>query len=50
MSIRMHKGYWTIFSGDKPIVSCVSFEYAWRVVWEIYQEAKRAESEAGGLL
>jgi hypothetical protein len=32
MSVRFHKGYWTIFSNDQPIVSCVSFARAIEMV------------------
>jgi hypothetical protein len=32
MSIRHYKGYWTVFSGDMPIVSCGSFQSAFEAV------------------
>lgn len=25
MSIRFYKGYWTVFSGEQPVVSCPEF-------------------------
>lgn len=35
MSIRFHKGYWTVFSGEQPIAGCNSFELAWLEVWHV---------------
>jgi hypothetical protein len=35
MSIRQLNGYWTIYSGEQPVVSCESFQVAWAAVWEI---------------
>jgi hypothetical protein len=35
MSIRKHLGYWTIFSGKQPVMTCVSFESAWSLVYEL---------------
>jgi hypothetical protein len=32
MSIRKLNGYWTIYSGNQPVMSCVSFERAWLLV------------------
>ena len=28
MSVRLHKGYWTIFSGEQPVISCASLKRA----------------------
>jgi hypothetical protein len=28
MSIRWLNGYWTIYAGERPIISCVSFKRA----------------------
>jgi hypothetical protein len=34
MSLRRYKGYWTIFSGQQPVLSFASFERAWAALWE----------------
>lgn len=28
MSVRFHRGYWTVFSDDQPVLACVSFKSA----------------------
>jgi hypothetical protein len=33
MSIRFHRGYWTIFNEDMPIASFADFESAWLALW-----------------
>jgi hypothetical protein len=38
MSIRYHKGYWTIFSKGKPVLACESFKSAWSAVYALYAE------------
>lgn len=40
MSIRMLSGYWTIFVGDNPVISCASFDDAWTQVWSIAKAAR----------
>lgn len=35
MSLRHHKGYWTVFVRDQPVMSYVNFESAWAAMWEI---------------
>lgn len=34
MSIRMHKGYWTVFHIDKPIASFANFRGAWDALYD----------------
>jgi len=40
MTLRMHKGYWTIFSGAQPIMSCVSFDVAWKLMYQLAKEMR----------
>lgn len=35
LSIRRHKGFWTIFVNDKPVISCTTFAAAWTAIWEV---------------
>lgn len=28
MHIKLHNGFWTIFSGAQPVLACVSFDSA----------------------
>jgi hypothetical protein len=35
MSIRKVGNYWTIFSGKQPVMTCTSFDRAWRLVYEL---------------
>jgi hypothetical protein len=32
VSIRWLAGYWTVFAGEQPLVSCVDFTSAYRLV------------------
>lgn len=32
MKVKMHLGYWTVFSGDKPLVQCSSVDRAIRLM------------------
>jgi hypothetical protein len=38
MSIRRHRGFWTIYCKDQPVLACTSFMSAWRLVWELRHE------------
>jgi hypothetical protein len=38
MAIKYYKGYWTIFSKDKPVLSCASFKDAWSRIYAIYAD------------
>jgi hypothetical protein len=38
MTLRHYKGYWTIFDGPVPIVSCTSFMAAWSTLYAIYAD------------
>ena len=42
MSIRMHLGYWTVFSGTQAVLACESFNRAWTLVYETSQQMRRA--------
>lgn len=40
ISVRMHQGYWTIFVGAQPVISCVSKERCDGVIEGLKDEAR----------
>jgi hypothetical protein len=36
MSLRKPGQYWTVYSGDQPIMSYPTFEQAWRAIWDLH--------------